>query len=161
MTQYAQFEFYRQWANGTLFKNGIDPGPFLGLNSISGWEIGIPIKSNIPEGISDRLWANDHSRTFLNYKGAGNWYRAVYKGSEYYFLRNHFDLSDAQMDRILDWLIYIRETFVVPMIQIRDNLQTDIYTLADSMLFGFAVAGAVLSGIGVLGVVLQLISKRK
>ncbi|MHA2182459.1 MAG: hypothetical protein ACXAAH_13650, partial [Promethearchaeota archaeon] len=54
-------EFHRQWTNGTLFVNGIDLDPAFGLSSIIDWEIGIPVKSNINQETSEKLWDEENS----------------------------------------------------------------------------------------------------
>ncbi|MFW9970484.1 MAG: hypothetical protein ACFFDF_09810 [Candidatus Odinarchaeota archaeon] len=175
MANYAEFEFYRQWANATSYQSGLDIGPFQGLSSISGWEIGIPISTNIDNYTSYFLWNRIESYSFINSKGISHWFKAMNNAEAYNNLyeyvntkvvryRNHYynaSLSYSQLDGILNWLIHIREDFVLNNIQIMGNLPTNSYILGDNIFFIFTITGGVIGGIGLLGIVVLLISKRK
>lgn len=168
---FAQMEFYHQWADAKIFKGGIDAGPLLGLNSLSEWEIGLPVKTYIDETICSDLWGHisiiDPLRTtklsnsLVNWKGISNWFRAMRQVEYYNYLQNLFSLSDDQMDAILAWLIEIRENFAIPIAQMRFNLPVDHYTFGSNLLFGFTISGIIIGGIGILGVILIVISKRR
>lgn len=171
MTDFAQSEFYRQWSDGALFKGGLDPGPFLGLPSMSGWELGIPTKTFIGEAISHHLWgdisiadplrAEKYANSLVNWKGISNWFNALTRGDYYNILQNLFGLTDTQMDAILDWLVRIRETFALPITQLKYNLPVDHYTFGNLFFMSFLIAGGIIGGLGVLGAILLAISKRK
>ena len=175
MYTYTQIEFYRQWANGSTYKDGLDIGPFQGLPSISGWEIGIPTKSNIDLYTTYLLWNVNEDYSLVNWKGISYWFRAMGNGSAYDSLLEHINTSSTrigltyydtpisykQMDAIILWLTNIRDTLVLDNIQAQANLPVDNYTLGNNIFFIFAIAGGVISGVGVLGIVLLLISKRK
>ncbi len=171
MTTFAQSEFFRQWSDGDLFKNGIEAGPALGLDSIIGWELGIPTKTNIDETISQTLWgytsiadplrAEKVANSLVNRKGISNWFKAIERGDYYNILQNLFTLTNNQMDAILTWLVRIRETFALPIAQIKYNLPVDHYTFGDLFFMGFLITGGIFGGLGVLGAILIAISKRK
>lgn len=161
MIVYAEREFYCQWSDGKLFENGIDLGPLLGLDIISGWELGIPMGSNINETISIRLWSDDIDASLIDYKGISKWFKAMGDSSEYDSLQEDFELSESQMDQILAWLIGIRENFALPIAQMKRGLPVDHYTLGNNLFLGFTIAGGVLVGLGVIGIILQVILKRK
>jgi len=161
MIVYAEGEFYRQWSDGKLFEDGLDLGPLLGLDIISGWELGIPTRSNINETISIKLWKEDRSSSLVNYKGISLWFEAMGDSSTYNDLQNAYVLNDSQMDQILAWLIEIRENFVLPIAQMERGLPVDHYTLGNNLFLGFLIAGGVLVGLGVIGIILQVILKRK
>ncbi|MFX0137903.1 MAG: hypothetical protein ACFFDN_29950 [Candidatus Hodarchaeota archaeon] len=137
---------------------------FMSLDSICGWELGIPIKSYIPEIRSTRLWEEhpeEEEYSLIHFKGMSVWFEALLNGTSYDFLMGSFKLTSKQMDQILIWLIEIRENFVLPMIQAQSNLPVDSYTLGDNLIFGFFIAGGVTAGLGALGVILLLLTKRK
>ena len=162
MSTYAQLGFYFQWSDGTLFPNGIDLGPLMGLSLISGWEIGIPTGTNINETISAQLWSEEEELSLIHYKGISNWFRAMEEGDLYYdYLMNYFGLPDDQMDAILEWLVNIRETFVVSIAQLEANFPVDHYTLGNNIYFGFLIGGSIIAGIGAVGIVLLLIFKKR
>lgn len=161
MIVYAEGEFYRQWSDGKLFEDGIDLGPLLGLDIISGWELGIPTGSNIDETISIKLWKEDKPFSLVNYKGISIWFEAMGDSSTYNNLQTAYALNDSQMDQILAWLIEIRENFVLPIAQMERGLPVDHYTLGNNLFLGFTIAGGVLVGLGVIGIILQVILKRK
>jgi len=175
MSSYAQWEFYRQWANGTTFKNGIDLGPFQGLDSLSGWEIGIPTKTNIGYYTTYFLWRTSNQYSLVNRRGMSYWIKALSNKAIYHFLQEYYNtsvitigaqtynsrLSYDQLDSILAWIVDIRENFVLNNIKVLGNLSTDNYTLGSNISFVFTITGGVISAIGVLGIVVLLITKRK
>jgi len=161
MRTFAQTEFYLQWSYGRLFEDGMVLGPVLGLDSVSGWEIGIPTDTNIDESILAPLWAEDEDLSLTNFKGISLWFKAMKETGIYNDLQDNFELSDTEMDTILEWLLRIREIYVVPSIQNEANLPVDHYTLGDNIFLGFVIAGGVLTGLGAVGVILQVIFKRK
>ncbi len=175
MSIFAQFEFYRQWADGVLYDTGLDIGPFQGLTSISGWEVGIPTDTNIDEFTAYLLWDQDDDYSFANWKGISFWYEAMSNQGIYNFLEQYYDtteirigqnyynssLSIAQFDTILAWIVNIRDNFVLNNILNLGNLPVDSYTLGNNIFFMFTIAGGVISGIGVLGIVVLIITKRK
>ncbi|MFX1532573.1 MAG: hypothetical protein ACFFBC_15755, partial [Promethearchaeota archaeon] len=167
MDMYATFEFYPQWSAGRLFKSGLVLGPVLGLDSVGGWEIGIPTDSNIDDSISEVLWDEEVDVSITNFKGSSLWFKAMKNTGTYNMLQHTFeeeydvDISNDIMDNIMEWLLDIRENFVVTSLQNEANLPVDNYTLGNNMMLGFLIAGGVLIGLGVVGVVVQIISKRK
>jgi hypothetical protein len=177
MYEYAQFEFYRQWADGLLYSDGLDIGSFQGLASVSGWELGIPIKSNIDEITVYKLWDQQEEYSLVNWKGISTWFDAVNNGSAYNLLNATYNcvdscyrigldyynltLTHSQIDAILGWIVDIRDTFVLNNIQNLANLPTDSYTLGNNIFFMFSIAGGIIGGIGVLGIVVLVITKRK
>ncbi|MFX1387193.1 MAG: hypothetical protein ACFE9M_08270, partial [Promethearchaeota archaeon] len=170
LATYAQADFYHQWADANLFKGGIDAGPFLGLN-LSEWEIGLPDKTYIDETICGDLWGSTSlldplravkmENSLVHWKGISNWFRAMQQGEYYNFLQNLYGLTDNQMDVILAWIIEIRANFAMPLAQMQANLPVDHYTWGNSMLFGFTIAGIIISALGILGVVLILVTKKR
>lgn len=162
MIVYAEGEFYRQWSDGKLFEDGLDLGPLLGLDNISGWELGVPTNSDINESTSQLLWKEDDEPfSLVDYKGISLWFEAMGDSSTYNSLQNNFGLNDSQMDQILAWLIEIRENFALPIAQMKRGLPVDHYTLGNNLFLGFLIAGGVLVGLGVIGIILQVILKRK
>ncbi|MFX0022073.1 MAG: hypothetical protein ACFE9S_07080 [Candidatus Hermodarchaeota archaeon] len=177
MSYYAQYEFYRQWADGALYASGLDIGLFQGLASISGWEMGIPTDTNIDEYTAYLLWNQEEEYSFVNWKGISFWYKAMNDASVYNLLNATFNCDDecliiglnnynltltpSQIDTILNWIVNIRDNFVLNNIQNLANLPTDSYTLGNNIFFMFTIAGGVISGIGVLGIVVLIITKRK
>jgi hypothetical protein len=176
MPTFAQFEFYRQWSNGSPYLDGLDIGPFEGLTSISGWELGIPTEINIEIFTTYYLWNPNNRYSLVNWKGISLWFKAINNNGTFNFLLDYYNnpnvirylaetydsvLSSDQMDAILAWIVDIRENFVLTNIQSQANLPTDNYTLGNNISFVFTITGGVISGIGALGIVLLLITKRK
>ncbi|MFX1419495.1 MAG: hypothetical protein ACFE9N_11300 [Promethearchaeota archaeon] len=164
MNVYARYEFYRQWSDGLLFREGLNLTSFLGFEPFSSWELGIPIKSHINESIAEKLWDDatiNQPYSFVDFKGISIWFDAVKDKTSYNLLRATFELTNNQMDQLLDWLISLRETYIVPYLQIQAGIPTDHYVYANTLSFGFTIAGLIVMGIGALGVVVILIFKRK
>lgn len=162
MSTYAQFGFYYQWSDGTLFPSGLDLGPILGLSLINGWELGIPTGTNINESISAQLWSKKEELSLIHYKGIAYWFKAMgARDLNYEYLMNYFGLTYNQMDAILEWLVNIRENFGVPIAQLDANFPVDHYTLGNNIFFGFLIGGSVIAGLGALGIVLLALFKKR
>lgn len=79
LTSLASLEFHRQWANRTLFVNGIDLDPAFGLNSITDWELGISGITDLFDDLwneeetstSEDLWDEEDSFSLVHHKGNG------------------------------------------------------------------------------------------
>jgi hypothetical protein len=158
---HAQAEFYRQWADGKLFTSGMVIGPILGLDPVSGWELGIPTATNINGSVSALLWSEAEDLSLVHYKGISNWFKAMVASDFYNYLAYYYGLTDTQMDAILEWLRNIRADYVVIIIQQAANLPIDHYTLGNNLFFGFMIAGFVITGLGAVGVILLTISKKR
>ena len=157
----AEFEFHRQWTNGTLFVNGIDLNPSFGLSSITGWELGIPVKSEIRYKTSVDLWDEEDSYSLIHHKGNGLWYWAGRNQSAYNILKNYFELDDTQMEAILAWRERMIEDFTLAYMKDKFNLPTNVYAYANTVNLGFTISGAVLLALGCINVILVFLSKRK
>ncbi|MEE9377629.1 MAG: hypothetical protein V3V33_06295 [Candidatus Lokiarchaeia archaeon] len=147
MTELAVFEFYRQWANGSLFINGIDSGPALGLESLAGWELGIPKSSKIAKESAALLWDEEYYLALVNSKGNGRWFNAMYKSGTYNHLKNLFSFTNDQMDAILDWLAEIRNNVTLSQLQLESGLQLNHYEIGNIINIGITIGGIVFTAI--------------
>ncbi len=201
LTELAVLEFYRQWANGSLFKEGLDPvwHNQTGLDSIAGWEAGIPQPTNISysyvsilsprmplpgcskiaENIwncsistAERLWSPTthwdfycsnipNELAFVTPTGFPIWIKAIETKSTYNYLKNEFELSNDQMDAILDWLLFIRENFALDILQEESGLPLNHYELGNIYFMNFTITASVLIAISALFVIWAVLSKRK
>jgi len=172
MTELAEFEFFRQWANGSLFTNGIDPGPAFGLESLSGWELGLPVASNIEFEPAMLLWTEYFINPWTNETkinaeslvtpiGIAKWFKAMDVSSTYNHLKTFYKFSDNQMHAILDWLIKIRDDFALSFTQLELNLPIDPYEFGNILLIGCVISGFGLVAIGVLTIVITKLPKRR
>lgn len=161
MTDLASLEFYRQWANGSLFTSGLDPGPALGLDSLSGWELGIPVKSNIEQLSSIELWSEDSSNSLVTPVGIAHWFNAMEDAYHYNYLKDHFGFTDDQMQSMFQWLIKIREGFSLTFLQLESGLPLNAYELGNLLFLGFAVCGFIIAAIGVVIILITKLFKRR
>lgn len=161
MTYLAGLEFHRQWTNGTLFVNGIDLDPAFGLSSITDWEIGIPLQSNIDYYTSNRLWNEGNSYSLVSQKGNGLWYMASIYKSAYDTLKEYHHLDDTQMEAIIAWAANIKEEYSLPHLKEKLNLPLDVYTYANTVSLGFIIGSAIFLALGCVSIVLIFLSKRR
>ena len=161
LTELAEFEFFRQWANGSLFTNGIDPGPAFGLDSLSGWELGLPVASSIEFDPAVQLWSKRNSESLVNPIGIAKWFNAMEVSSIYNYLKILYEFSDNQMQGIFDWLIKIRDDFALSFSQLKLGLPINAYEFGNILLIGCVISGFGLAAIGVLTLVITKLSKRK
>lgn len=176
MTDLAGFEFYRQWANGSLFTSGIDPGPALGFESLQGWELGIPNASGIAFEVAMSLWDDENPMSLISPTGCAKWFKAMSVESTYNYLKDEFKyvvligekekirkakFNDYQMQLIFDWLLEIRANFALPLSQEKLNLPVNAYEMGNILLMGFALSGIGLAAIGACSAIFIKISKRR
>ncbi len=161
LTELAGFEFYRQWANGSLFTSGLDPGPALGLQSLIGWELGIPTPSGIDLDTGMTLWSEENRNSLVSLSGIARWFNAMEDPYLYNYLKNYFKFIDDQMQGMFEWLQMIRDDFSLIYSQLQMDLPIDAYELGGLLFLGFAVCGFVLAASGVLFAIITKLSKRR
>ena len=161
LTNLAGLEFHRQWTNGTLFVNGIDMGSAFGLTSVTPWELGIPVKSNIDPLSSELLWDEEDSFSLVNQKGTGLWFIATIDTSAYNTLKEYYEFDDTQMEAIIAWVDRIRVDYSLPHLKEQLNLPSDVYTYADTVNLGFTISSIVFLALGCVTIILIFLSKRR
>ncbi|MFX1314656.1 MAG: hypothetical protein ACFE9T_02240 [Promethearchaeota archaeon] len=174
----ARVEFFRQWSNGSLFINGLNP---------IGWELGIPTKSDINLDTSIWLWDEENYYSFVHSKGLSIWLKAATNKDTYNFLKDyynrminihhnpnwrygipvdyvniiHLHLDDTQMDAIIAWLLEIKEEFSHPDLMDKLDLPIDLYTYGEIWILGFAIASVVFLVLGCASLILVLLTKKR
>ena len=104
-TEAAATGFYRQWANGTFFDDGIDIGAFLGTSELKGFEVGVPDPTNISISTSMALWNASNPLAFTNDDGILAWLGAGAGNTTLFsLLISTFGLTPTQLTMILSWL---------------------------------------------------------
>ncbi|MFW9946450.1 MAG: hypothetical protein ACFFDX_06425 [Candidatus Odinarchaeota archaeon] len=166
MEEFAEIEFYRQWVNGSLFNEGMDIAPFLLLESpIKNFEIGMPIPLNLNCAQSRLLWDENYYYSFVNRKGISIWYEAIESPNHYNTLKStatNFNLTDSEIDLILDWLIYIRDNLTLQYTQIKYDLPANYYILADWYFMGIMIGAIGFSSVGlIVGVIVLMFQKKR
>ncbi|MFX1304898.1 MAG: hypothetical protein ACFE9X_16205 [Promethearchaeota archaeon] len=161
LTEIAGLEFYRQWANGSLFTSGLDPGPAFGLPSLSGWELGIPTSSGIDLVMGMRLWDEENRNSLVSQSGIARWFNAIEDPQVYNYLINYFKFTDSQMQGMFEWLIKIREDFTLIYSKLQMGLPINAYEFGSLLILGFTVCGFVIAASGVLFAIITKLSKRR
>ncbi|MFX0178731.1 MAG: hypothetical protein ACFE78_01000 [Candidatus Hodarchaeota archaeon] len=160
---YAEIEFYRQWANGSIFTEGIDIAPFLLLESpIKNFEAGIPTLNCTQ---SKLLWDEDNYYSFVNPKGISIWYEALGFPNHRNTLKSsttNFNLTDSELNSILDWLIYVRDNLTLQYTLVKNNLPANYYILADWYFMGMMIGAIGFSSVGlIVGVIVIMFQKKR
>jgi hypothetical protein len=161
LTDLAVFAFQWQWANGTLFPEGIDPGAAIGVDSLAGWELGIPTPAYIRASTARILWNTESTLALVNKKGIGRWFRAADASSSYNSLKEVLDLNNTQMDATIAWLKMILDRFALPLMQYESGLSMNQYELADMYFVAITMTAGIISGISALAVIWVILSKQK
>ncbi|MFX0176787.1 MAG: hypothetical protein ACFE85_11205 [Candidatus Hodarchaeota archaeon] len=110
----AQALFMEQWANGTIlgeviYPGGIDFSEILeDLNeSLVGFEVGRDVPSNITRSIAFALFnETEYPNALTNDTGIEIWITAYTNNTVKNSLMDQFNLTQTQMNMILDWLFY-------------------------------------------------------
>ncbi|MFO8020179.1 MAG: hypothetical protein R6U96_16260 [Promethearchaeia archaeon] len=107
----AQLLFMEQWANGTIlgevmYEGGIDFGEMVEEipEGSVGFEVGYPTPTNITGEVVKDLWDGTNPYSLFNMDGMRYWVDAQTNTTVKTLLINEFDLTEMQMDMILDWL---------------------------------------------------------
>lgn len=144
ISNFAENLFYGQWSNGTIKPEGFDLG-----GGLKGFEVGVPTPSNISTEVAEDLFDEQNSLALVNNDGLQKWYAATDPNSDAYTeLKEEFELNDDQMKMVTDWLHDFRDD-VVPVLAKRElRLPVDPLTLANYLLIGLAIPGAILITLG-------------
>jgi len=166
LSKFSENLLYEQWANGTIlgevyFPGGIDIGELLEWGiSIVGWEVGVPDPTGMSLETVEALYDEKDPLALANQKGIRKWYTAVKNPDSkvYSELQDGFDLSDSQMEAIIEWLPVFRDEILPLLVKYVFNLPTDPYTLATLIMLALVIPGGVVTALG--GVALYLLKKK-
>jgi hypothetical protein len=179
LTELAILAFYTQWANGTLSRQsmwnaGLDPvwRNQTGLDSIAGWEAGFPQSLGIDKFTAERLWVPTTIWQFyspnvpnplaiITPTGFPLWYKAITVSSTFNYLKNAFELTNDQMDGILDWIVFVEKNFALFILEEESGVPMNHYELGELYFMSFMITSSVLIAISALLVVWVILSKRK
>ncbi|MFX0075482.1 MAG: hypothetical protein ACFE96_08575 [Candidatus Hermodarchaeota archaeon] len=157
ITRYSEILFYAQWANGTLYPNGL----ILPIDSgLSGWEVGVPTSSEISLKSTELLFDESNNFALVNPSGIQKWYNLLNFQSQPVFvqiMRSLF-LTYDQMYSILEWLPVFRDEVVPVLAQYELNLPFNPSILSIGLLYGMTIPGGIFS---TLGVTMLILRKRK
>ncbi|MHA1677460.1 MAG: hypothetical protein ACTSUX_03095 [Promethearchaeota archaeon] len=104
--QIAEKYFYEQWANCSLYEEGIDFSTMVDeiKTPLYGFEVGHLIPSNITRKSVDLLWDDNNLHSLTNDTGINDWIEAIDNETKFYELCDDFYLEKYQMNLILNWL---------------------------------------------------------
>ena len=107
----AEQVFFEMWANGTtlglsLFPEGLDFGEFIEELPLgtTGFEVGIPTSTGLLLSQIVDLWNISNPLSLINMTGIEGWRNAFIDSETKQELQQAFDLSDDQIQLILNWL---------------------------------------------------------
>jgi hypothetical protein len=147
VTRYSEILFYAQWANGTLYPNGL----ILPIgNGISGWEVGVPTSSDISLKSAELLFDESNNFALVNPSGIQSWYNLLNFQSHPVFVQimTSLFLTYNQMNAILKWLPLFRDEIVPVLAQYEMNLPFNPSILSLGFFYGMTIPGAVFSALG-------------
>jgi len=161
----AQFAFYEQWVNGTIFGESVltEGFPTQTDYPIYGppfFEVGLQAA---PTGLSVlqfiALWNESSDYSLVTLRGIIKWYKAK-SGNLIYDEQklNNGALTNIQIDAILMLLPRFRDILVNKLAKQELNLLMELYNLENTIFIGLGVGGASLAA---LGIVIFILSRRK
>jgi len=157
LTRFSEILFYAQWANGTLYPNGLTLPIGTG---VTGWEIGVPILSTISLKASESLFDEKNVYALVSQSGLQYWYGLLVNKEPliYGYVKSFNYLNDEQMIAILLWLPMFRDNVVPPLAQFQQDLPINPSELSSGLLYGLTIPGIALAAITVA---LFILSRRK
>ena len=164
---YLYRQFYSQWANGSRVPTGINVGYMFGVASFTGWEIGVPVPSNLHletsrsagNLIRPPLWDYQNASSLTNYIGFKKWTDARTNEEIYDELMNIFQLSSADMATIMSWVETYTNEKVLNLIL--DQSGINLFVLGSTLFSGFLFAGIIVVGTGIVLAVYATLVKKK
>ena len=154
VTRYSEILFYAQWTNGTLYPNGL----ILPIgNGISGWEVGVPIPSEILLGSAELLFDTSNIYALVNENGIQSWYSLLNFQNQptFVLIMDSLDLSPNQMTAILKWLPKFRDEIVPILAQYEMDLPFNPSVLSAGLLYGMIIPGGILISLGAMMIILR------
>lgn len=157
------FAFYEQWANGTVFGEPFLPEGFLSRRDppIYGppyFEVGLTEGAT---GLSltqtMALWDEASEFSLVTVSGINKWYDAKPFNSTAYVALKFYNgaLTDAQMEKILDWLPKFRDDIVNKLAKDDKDLPMKPYELGNAILLGLGISGGALAALGIVFLILS------
>jgi hypothetical protein len=157
INRYSEILFYAQWANCTLYPEGI----ILPIaNGISGWEVGFPTPSEIQLESAELLFDTSNSYALVNPNGIQVWYSLLSnrEQSTYTNIKTSLNLGDNHMNAIFNWLPYFRDKIVPVLAQYEMNLPFNPAILSGGLLWGLTIPGGIFAAVGATFLIMR---KRK
>ena len=157
----AEFKFYEQWANGTVFDYPGYPLPLKG-GIRYGYEVGLPVATGMNMDQILALWDEESEYSLVTKSGVKKWLALVSDPSSplYDELKaNNNDLTDHAMACLIEWLPRFQHDLMPYLAEHEYNLPTDSITLANMIEIGMVATGGALIGLGSTGLVSNRIVK--
>ncbi len=172
ITEYARVLFLEQWANGTAEGKILYPHGFplpLKAGTIYGLEVGYQgidmsvLPTNMSLKSAELLWDISSEFSIVNKIGLSKWLSAVRNPNSAIAaeLQSVNYLEDDEMMMILSWLPKFRDNIMPYLAQEEMNLPSDATTYANSIALGMVIPGGISIGLGLAGLVSNLLVKRK
>lgn len=169
---FARVVFLEVWANGTANGRVLYPYGFpleLRAGTIYGFEVGYQGRYNpvLPTNMSlksaESLWNISNRYSLVNKEGLSDWYNALNDRDSAitYGLQVANSLEDKAMEMILDWLPQFRDNVMPFLAQEEMYLPMDSDTLGNTINLGMTVPGGLLIGLAVIGLINNIIKKRR
>ncbi|MFX1498634.1 MAG: hypothetical protein ACFFBH_14010 [Promethearchaeota archaeon] len=182
LNQLAFDDFPKQWAYGTYSKESIDLTNYSSSGfSYLGWELGITTDLNLnitqitdlskfrefpsnypPLGLLD----SSNSLSFVNRKGISKWLRSI-EFPEYReeiidaFSNRYCNLTDTQYTQIYNYLIYVKENYVIPLLTQESIFKVDPYTLGEMYQTGILIGAIIIIAAGIVFGGLNFLRKKR
>ncbi|MFW9971157.1 MAG: hypothetical protein ACFFDF_13270 [Candidatus Odinarchaeota archaeon] len=172
ITEYAKVLFLEQWANGTADGEILYPFGFpltLKAGIIYGFEVGyqgtnMPVlKTNMSLNSAQSLWDITNEYSLVNKEGLMKWYSAIENPTSPVIdnLKIINLLEDNEINMILSWLPKFRDNVMPYLAQEKMNLPMDSNSFSNSIELGMVVSGGIIMGLGLLGLAINILKKRK
>jgi hypothetical protein len=155
--------FYQQFANGTIFPQGVDIADITAHpTSIKGWEIGLPIPSNLTRLQSRTLFDPKSSESLVNHKGSFRWFKAMESEAIRNDLNFTYRISIESMNLIFDYMMDLKENIVYPYTSTLMGIPMEINTFADNVYTGIIITSIIVIAVGVVyAVITQVFYKKR
>ncbi|MEX2684422.1 MAG: hypothetical protein Q6373_022820 [Candidatus Sigynarchaeota archaeon] len=157
LKQFCLELLYSQWANGTILGKVLFPAPGFPLplkaGIIYGFEVGVPIATNMTVQSAYCLWNTSSSYSLVTQAGIATWTKAV--GGDraaYSTLKEKNGLTDHAMGRLIAWLPEFQHKVMPYLAQEQMNLPADSVTLANYIIYGGIAIGSAFIGLGMLSI---------
>ena len=168
----SEFSFYlllEQWANGTImgeamYPEGLDFGEFIEEipEGTVGFEVGLPEPTGMSRKSALALWDEDSENSLVTNEGLKKWWSVKSKDSENYEkLKEANDLTDKQMEMIIEWLPKFKNGVMPQLAKYEMDLPTDTTTLSNNLMFGTTLIGGACIGLASVGLMRNRAIKKK
>lgn len=162
LNQIAFDEYPLQWAYASFNESSIDLTDYTYTGfSFLGWELGLPTHLTLNISQTTALLDSSNSLSFTNRKGISIWLQSKEIPEYYYEIVTEFSLTSAEYTQIYEYIMYVKQSYVEPLLIQESPFHMDTYVISDMYQTGILIGAITIIAAGIVFGVFSFLKKKR